>query len=61
MQSAESPSLGKFYIITNGGEQYFWKIMDEAIIGMGFTALKDKFHLPTALLMTIAYICDFLG
>jgi len=61
MRTAASPSLGKFYIITDGGEENFWKFLDEAIVGMGFPPLKDKFHLPTGLLMAIAYFCNFLG
>ena len=63
-----SKALGKFYIVTDGkthpnGEQYllFWKIMDEAVIGMGFTSLWSKFHLPKWLLFGLAYICEFLG
>lgn len=56
-----SPSLGKFYIVTDDGEQFFWKILDRAIVAMGFTSLEDKFHLPTALLMGIAYFCNVLG
>ena len=60
--------LGKFYIVTDGkthpnGEQYlvFWKILDEAMVGMGFTSLWDKTHLPIWLLFGLAYICEFLG
>ena len=63
-----SPALGKFYIVTDGkthpkGEQYliFWKILDEAIVAMGFTSLWKKMHLPKALLMFIAGICEFIG
>mmetsp|Transcript_11471 Transcript_11471/g.17357 ORF Transcript_11471/g.17357 Transcript_11471/m.17357 type:complete len:398 (+) Transcript_11471:608-1801(+) len=56
-----SSALGKFYIITDGPEQYFWKILNRAIIDMGFTDLESKFHLPTALLFTVAYVCNVLG
>ncbi|KAL7549704.1 hypothetical protein ACHAWF_012969 [Thalassiosira exigua] len=63
-----SPALGKFYIVTDGkthpnGEQYliFWKILDEAVKGMGFTSLWDKAHLPKGLLMFVAYICEMMG
>lgn len=62
-----SPALGKFYIVTDGkthpdGEQYliFWKILDEAIVGMGFPSLWGKAHLPLGLLLFVASICDLL-
>jgi nucleoside-diphosphate-sugar epimerase len=53
--------MGKFYIITDGPEQYFWDILNDAGMAMGFQDLTTKFHLPTALLMTIAYICNVVG
>ena len=62
-----SPALGKFYIVTDGkthpdGEQYliFWKILDEAIVGMGFPSLWGKAHLPLGLLLFVASVCDLL-
>lgn len=58
---ANSPALGKFYVITDGPEAYFWKILDEAIIGMGFTSIWQKMKLPEWLMMSLAYICLFLG
>ena len=63
----DSPALGKFYIVTDGKthptSQYliFWKILDEAVKGMGFTSLWDKAHLPKGLLMFVATICEFIG
>ena len=64
----DSPALGKFYIVTDGkthpnGEQYliFWKELDEAVKGMGFTSLWDKAKLPKPLLMFVATICEFIG
>ena len=56
-----SPSLGKFYIVTDGPEQYFWHILNQAVVSMGFTSLYSKFHLPTWFLMILAYTCNFLG
>mmetsp|Transcript_32553 Transcript_32553/g.100756 ORF Transcript_32553/g.100756 Transcript_32553/m.100756 type:complete len:419 (+) Transcript_32553:377-1633(+) len=60
----KSPALGKFYITTDGsthpdGEQYliFWKELDRAIVGMGFTSIWQKMHLPIWFLMPIAYLC----
>lgn len=55
------PSLGKFYIITDGPEQYFWRILNQAVVAMGFTDLFSKFHLPIPLLMTLAYAANALG
>ena len=54
-------ALGKFYIITDGPEQYFWRILNQAVISMGFVDLFSKFHLPIPLLMTLAYLCNFVG
>jgi nucleoside-diphosphate-sugar epimerase len=56
-----SPALGKFYIVTDDGYAYFWKIIDEAIIGMGFNSIWKKMKLPTWLMMIVAYICVFIG
>eukprot|EP00978_Attheya_sp_CCMP212_P017177 scaffold45584_cov39-Attheya_sp.AAC.7 len=53
--------MGQFYIITDGPEQYFWDILNDAGMSMGFQDLTTKFHLPTPLLMTIAYICNVVG
>jgi len=56
-----SPALAKFYIITDGPEQYFWQILNRAVVAMGFTDLNKKFHLPTGFLMFIAYLCNVVG
>lgn len=56
-----SPALGKFYIITDGDPQVFWKVLDEAVIAMGFTSLWSKMHFPTAFMMVIAHIVLWLG
>uniref|UniRef100_A0A7S3JYE0 Ketoreductase domain-containing protein n=1 Tax=Aureoumbra lagunensis TaxID=44058 RepID=A0A7S3JYE0_9STRA len=64
----KSPVLAKFYIVTDGhthpdGNQYliFWKELDKAVIGMGFTSLWSKAHLPVWFLMILAYISEFFG
>lgn len=57
----QSPALGKFYIITDGPEQEFWKFLNKAVIAMGFTDLEKKFHLPYWFLMCLAYIANFIG
>lgn len=58
---ANSPALGKFYIVTDDGYQLFWKILDEAIVNLGFTSIWSKTKLPTSFMMAIAYLCVFLG
>ncbi|CAM9262091.1 unnamed protein product [Ectocarpus fasciculatus] len=57
----DSPALGKYYVVTDGPGVMFWKVLDEAVINMGFTSLWSKFHLPTALMMFVAYLCVFFG
>lgn len=58
---AGSPALGKFYIVTDEQPQKFWRVLDEAVVEMGFTSLWSKFHLPTWFMMTIAYLTVFVG
>lgn len=55
-----SPALAHFYVVTDDGPREFWKILNQAIIAMGFTDLYTKFHLPLWLLFGVAYICNFL-
>eukprot|EP00534_Pseudo-nitzschia_fraudulenta_P017687 CAMPEP_0201268498 /NCGR_PEP_ID=MMETSP0853-20130426/29217_1 /ASSEMBLY_ACC=CAM_ASM_000640 /TAXON_ID=183588 /ORGANISM="Pseudo-nitzschia fraudulenta, Strain WWA7" /LENGTH=362 /DNA_ID=CAMNT_0047574165 /DNA_START=12 /DNA_END=1097 /DNA_ORIENTATION=+ len=55
-----SPALAKFYIITDDEPQFFWKVLNQAIVAMGFVDLKTKIHLPVWLLFTAAYFCKFL-
>lgn len=56
-----SPALGKYYVITDGPPIKFWKVLDQAIIAMGFTSLWTKLHLPTWLMMFVAHIVVLLG
>jgi len=56
----KSPALAKFYVVTDDEPQYFWKILNQAIIAMGFVDLETKIHLPAWLLFAVAYFCDFL-
>lgn len=55
-----SPALGKYYVVTDDEPQYFWKILNRAVVAMGFTDLEKKFHLPVWLLFGVAYFCNFL-
>ncbi|MBD5001400.1 hypothetical protein GUF49_07565, partial [Xanthomonas citri pv. citri] len=34
-----SPILGKFYVVTDGPEQNFWRVIDEACIAHGHASL----------------------
>ena len=56
-----SPSLGKFYIITDEKPVMFWKMINQAALKLGFADLEKKFHLPVLLLYFLAYFCNFLG
>jgi nucleoside-diphosphate-sugar epimerase len=60
-----SKVLGRFYIATDGDTHpepkaycIFWKELDKAVVGMGFTSLWSKFHLPFWLLYCIALVCE---
>ena len=52
---------GKFYIITDGEPQQFWKVLDEAVVAMGFKSLWSKFKLPEWFMTMIAYLVVFVG
>jgi nucleoside-diphosphate-sugar epimerase len=56
-----SPALGKFYIVTDGPAQKFWRVLDDAGVAMGFGSMWDKFHLPTWFMMGIAHLVVFFG
>ncbi|GAB5356566.1 hypothetical protein AAMO2058_000301000 [Amorphochlora amoebiformis] len=55
-----SPALSNFYIVTDGPPKSFWDSLDEAVVGVGYRSLKSKFHLPVWLLMTLAYVSEFI-
>jgi nucleoside-diphosphate-sugar epimerase len=52
-----SPALATYYVVHDGPPQYFWKILNKAIVAMGFVDLETKFHLPGVLLYSVAYLC----
>ena len=56
-----SPALGKYYVVTDDQPQKFWKVLDQAIVGMGFVSLFTKFKLPTFFMMIIAHIVVWIG
>merc|ERR1719453_2236347 len=52
-----SPALGKFYIVTDGdthphkeGYLYFWDVLEEASLAMGFASIRSRAALPMWLL-----------
>lgn len=57
----DSPALRKYYVVTDDEPQYFWKILNTAVVAMGFADLEKKFHLPIWLLFGAAYFCNFLS
>jgi nucleoside-diphosphate-sugar epimerase len=57
----DSPALGKFYIVTDGGYELFWRILDEASIHMGFQSLWGKMKLPYWFMMIVAYLFVVVG
>eukprot|EP00752_Nemacystus_decipiens_P007728 g6909.t1 len=56
-----SPALGNFYIVTDGGWQYFWRMIDNAGMAMGFRSLFSKAKLPALLMVTVGYVCAAIG
>jgi nucleoside-diphosphate-sugar epimerase len=56
-----SPALGKYYVVTDGPPIKFWRVLDQAIIAMGFVSIFSKMKLPTWLMMGLAYITVFIG
>jgi nucleoside-diphosphate-sugar epimerase len=57
MTKASVAPAGKYYIVTDGGAQYMWHALDQAVVSAGFTSLLDKFNVNTCLLFPISYIC----
>ena len=57
----KSPALGKFYVVTDGPAIPFWKVLDQAIIAMGFASIWKKMKLPEGLMLFLAYLCVFVG
>lgn len=57
---AKSPALGSYYVVTDDEPQYIWKILNNAIVAMGFTDLTTKWHLPVYFLYVVAYVGSIL-
>jgi nucleoside-diphosphate-sugar epimerase len=58
---AGSPALGKYYVVTDGAPQKFWRVLDTAIVGMGFDSLTTRTALPAWFIMGLAYMVVFFG
>ncbi len=56
-----SPALGKYYVVTDGPPILFWKVLDQAIIAMGFASIWAKFKLPGWFMMFLAWIVLLVG
>lgn len=63
-----SAALGGFYIVTDGethtyaeGYDYFWEVLDRAIVAMGFPSITRKLHLPEWLLYALAHLSQWAG
>jgi len=48
-------------VVTDGVAVPFWKVLDQAVLAMGFASLWGKMKLPTALMFILAYLCVFFG
>jgi hypothetical protein len=35
-----------YHVVTDEGPRYFWKVLNQAIVAVGFTDLYSKFHSP---------------
>ncbi len=53
---AGSPSLGKYYVVTDGGKCKLWRLLDSAVTAMGSASLFSRAHLPVALLYCVSYV-----
>jgi len=61
LRGPDSPTIGKFYIITDEEPQLFWHMINQAVVAMGFTDLFQKMHLPVWFLLGLSYICNIVG
>jgi len=59
--SPESPALGRFFIVTDGGGHKLWEALDQAVVGMGLPSLKSKRALPAPLMLLAGRLSLMLG
>uniref|UniRef100_A0A7S0YTQ1 3-beta hydroxysteroid dehydrogenase/isomerase domain-containing protein n=1 Tax=Hemiselmis tepida TaxID=464990 RepID=A0A7S0YTQ1_9CRYP len=53
--------LGKFYVVTDGEPQSFWKTLDDASTHMGYQSLYSRAALPAWLLFSIGYVVEWMA
>jgi nucleoside-diphosphate-sugar epimerase len=56
-----SPALGKFYVVTDKDPQYLWKVLDHALVVLGYGSLYDKLAVPGWLITPIAHVVQLAG
>jgi nucleoside-diphosphate-sugar epimerase len=54
-------ALGKFYIVTDGPPQDFWRVLDVALVAVGCRSVFTKFRLPKWFILPVAYLCTLVG
>ena len=52
---------GKFYVVTDGDAQYFWKSIDEGCMKIGFGSLRSKAHIGRFWAYFLAYLVSFIS
>jgi nucleoside-diphosphate-sugar epimerase len=56
-----SPALGQFYIVTDGGRQKFWRVVDDGCVQLGCRSVFTKLKLPFTLMLAVSYLCNVVG
>jgi nucleoside-diphosphate-sugar epimerase len=54
-------ALGRFYIVTDGAPQDFWRSLDVALVAVGCRSVFAKARLPKWFILPIAYLAVLLG
>lgn len=58
---AGSPALGRFYIVTDGAPQDFWRSVDAGVTAVGCRSVFNKMRLPAWFILPIAYLAQLIG
>lgn len=56
-----SPALGQFYIVTDAEPQLLWKVLDQAITGVGLPSISSRRALPEGLMLAAANVVTALA
>jgi nucleoside-diphosphate-sugar epimerase len=54
-------ALGRFYIVTDGPPQDFWRVLDVALVAVGCRSVFAKTRLPKWFILPIAYLATLIG